>query len=92
MEYLSYVKNTAAYAISSLRELSPSKKIAMLGVLAFIVLILYLRSRNTAGNNLRRARELHQKAVELNEKGKTAEADEHYKQAETFREKAEAQK
>ncbi len=92
MDYASYLKNAAAYAASSLRELSLSKKIAILGVLAFIALILYIRSRDTAGNNLRRARELHQKAVELNEKGKTEEAAEHYRQAEKFREKAEEQK
>ena len=92
MDYLSYIKNAAEYAISSLRAMSTSKKIAVLCVLAFIALILYLRVRNTAGNNIRRARELHQKAVELNEKGKAEEAASYYQKAADSREKAEAQK
>lgn len=92
MDYISYAKSAASYAISALKEMGLSKKIAILGVLAFIALIAYLRSRDTPGNNLRRARELHQKAVELNEKGKTGEAESYYKKAADCREKAEAQK
>lgn len=92
MDYAFYVKSAAAHAVSSLRELSSSKKISILAVLAFIALIAYLRSRDALGNNLRKARELHRKAVELNEKGKTEEAALYYKKAADYREKAEAQK
>ncbi len=92
MDYVSYFKNAAAYAISLLRGLSSSKKIAILAVLAFIALLAYLRNRDTTGNNLRRAREFHRKAVELNEKGKTEEAALYYRKSAGYRERAEAQK
>ncbi len=92
MDYFSYLKSAAEYAINSLIGLSLSKKIAILAVLAFIALIAYLRRRDTAGNNLRRARALHRKALELHEKGETEEATGHYKKAAEYREKAEAQK
>ncbi len=92
MDYVSYIKKAAAELISTLNGLSMSTKIAILAVLVFLALIVYLRSRDTAKNNLRRAMGLHKKAVELHEKGKTEEATERYRQAEKFREKAEAQK
>ena len=88
MDYASYV----AVAVSSLRGLSSSKKIAILAVLALIALIAYLRSRNTTSNNMRRARELHRKAIGFHEKGKAEEAAGHYKKAAEYRERAEAQK
>ncbi len=85
MSYFSYAK-------SAVKELSTSTKIAILAFLAFLAIIAYLRGRDTAGNNIRRARELHQKAVELHEKGKAEEAAALYKKAAEYREKAEAQK
>lgn len=92
MDYIPYAKGAATAAVNLLRGLSTSTKVAILAVIAFLALIVYLRSRDTAGNNLRRARELHQKAVELHEKGNTGEAAALYQKASECREKAEGQK
>ncbi len=91
-DYFSYAKNAAEYALGLLRELSLSTKITIFAIIAFIALMAYLRRRDTAGNNIRRARELHRKALELHEKGEAEEAAGHYKKASEYREKAEAQK
>ncbi|MBI2664261.1 hypothetical protein HYX10_02865 [Candidatus Woesearchaeota archaeon] len=60
-----------------------------IGLFAFIAAImLYLRMRSTAANNMRRARNAHGKAVELHESGNEEEALKHYEKANEFREKA----
>jgi len=69
---------------------SPVQILAIAGAIG-VVIIYYLRMRDTAGNNVRRARNHHKKGVEHHEKGNEEEASNYYTKANEFREKAEAQ-
>lgn len=89
--YLSYVRQAFLEILNSLRNLSTSAKTAILAALIFLAVILYLRTRSTASNNMRKARDLHKKAVELHERGNDEEAVQYYKKSSEYREKAELQ-
>jgi len=89
--YFSYVRQAFLLMLASLRELNTSTKIAILAALVFISVIAYLRTRDVASNNMRRARDLHKKAVELHEQGKDEESARLYSKSNEYREKAEEQ-
>jgi len=75
---------------SLLRPGSPVQTVAIAGVVGARI-IYYLRMRDTVGNNMRRARNHHEKGVKHHEKGNEEEASSYYKKANEFREKTEAQ-
>jgi hypothetical protein len=87
--YIGYMRAGLFELIDSLRQLSIPAKLAILASLAFGGLLLYLRTRDTPANNLRKARGLHRKAVELHEHGKEEKAAQYYAQASQLRQKAE---
>ncbi|MBS3132616.1 hypothetical protein J4470_00610 [Candidatus Woesearchaeota archaeon] len=89
--YFRYVRMALLELTDSLKNLNTSTKIAIIAALAFIAVMAYLKARDTASNNMRRARDLHKKAVELHEQGEDDEAAEHYQKASEYREKAEGQ-
>ncbi|MAG15925.1 hypothetical protein CMO88_02595 [Candidatus Woesearchaeota archaeon] len=89
--YFGYVKLAIFELFSSLRDLGMSTKLAILAGLVSIALIIYFRTRDTASNNMRRARDLHKKASELHDSGNPQEAEDYYQKANTYREKAETQ-
>jgi len=89
--YFGYVQLAFLEMFSSLRGLGISLKLAILAGLVFIAILIYLRTRDTSSNNMRRARDFHKKAIELHEKGDDGRAAEHYQKANEYREKGESQ-
>ena len=62
-----------------------------LAAIAIVAITLYLRNRDTPGNNIRRARMLHKKGLVSHERGDAEAASEYYVRAAAFREKVEGQ-
>ena len=89
--YLSYVRQAFFEIFTTLRSLNNSVKLAILAGLVFIAIIIYLRTKDTMSNNMRRARGLHKRALELHEQGKDEESAKLYQKANTYREKGEGQ-
>lgn len=87
--YFGYMQAGAVELIGSLRQLSMSAKAAILVSLSVGAALLYLRTRDTPANNLRKARGMHRKAVGLHEKGSDEEAAKYYALAAQLRQKAE---
>ena len=68
-----------------------SLKIWIVAAFAIAGITLYLRNRDTPGNNIRRARAFHRKGMTSHERGDGEEASEYYRKSAAFREKAEVQ-
>ncbi len=89
--YIGYIQAALAELMGSLRQLSTSAKIAIVASILLGAFLLYLRARDTAENNIRRARNFHKKALEFHEKGNEEEAQKYYDMASQYREKATSQ-
>ena len=89
--YFGYVKSAVIELIDQVKNLTFPVKIAILIFLVILGVAVYLRTRDTGFNNMRRARQLHEKAVKKHEKGNTEGAAKHYQRASEYREKAEDQ-
>lgn len=89
--YFGYIGSAFSELITSLQALNTSMKLSILAAFVFIVILFYVRTRDTTSNNIRKARDLHKKAVELHEKGEGGAAAEYYTKANEQREKAEVQ-
>ena len=87
--YADVLRNEFSEGIDQLLESSFFLKLWIIVALAIAAITLYLRNRDTPGNNTRRARTLHKKAVASHERGDAEEAAEYYRKAAAFREKAE---
>lgn len=68
------VKATVKAAFGLFDSLPTLAKVAILAIVAVAVMFAFSRLRNTASNNLRRARELHEQAALLHESGDEEEA------------------
>ena len=77
--------------VDTLINMSLTGKISLIVAAGLIIIALYLRYRDNAGNNFKKAREHHKKAIELHGQGREDDANKHYQAANEFREKAEEQ-
>ena len=89
--YFGNGKAAMSEIISLLTKCNSSVKVAVLAAAIFVALLFYLRQRDIRSNNVRKAREYHQKGVKLHEKGKEDAATVQYQKANEFREKADTQ-
>jgi hypothetical protein len=71
--------------------ISTTAKVGLLLTLLFIAVIMFVRMKDSPSNNLRKAREMHDKAVKLHSEGKNEEAQASYSKADSYREKAQEQ-
>jgi hypothetical protein len=70
---------------------STTAKVGLLLTLLFIAIIIFIRMKDSPSNNLRKAREMHDRAVKLHSEGKDEEAQASYSKADSYREKAQEQ-
>ncbi|MBI2136895.1 hypothetical protein HYU12_00035 [Candidatus Woesearchaeota archaeon] len=87
--YTGYVRQAFLEMLASARDMSVSAKLSIIAGAAIIAAMLYLRMRDTPANNLRKAREMHNKAVEHHKKGEHEKSAQYYQKAQQYRAKAE---
>ena len=87
--YTGYVRQAFSEMLVSVREMSVSARLSIIAGAAIIAALIYLRTRDTKANNLRKAREMHNKALEQHQKGEYEKSAQYYQKAQQYRAKAE---